>query len=115
MTARELRWPLGLLYTAAIAGAVVAAGGESLPRTLIVLGFLLLCPGLALLRLAGPFGGLALVVLGLALSIALDMGVALALAYSGLWSAHVALGILIAVVVAAVAADVHRRREVIAR
>jgi uncharacterized membrane protein len=110
----ELRWPLGLLYAAAVAGAVVAAGGESLPRTLVVLGFLLLCPGLALLRLAGGFEGLTSVVLALALSIALDMGVALTLAYTGLWSAQVVLGVLIAVVVAAVALDVHRR-EVIAR
>ena len=114
MIARELRWPLGLLYTAASVGAVVAAGGESMPRTVGVLAFLLVCPGLALLRLAGRFDGLSTVVLALALSIALDMIVALVLAYAGLWSAHVVLGILIAIVVAAVAADVHRR-EAIAR
>ena len=54
-------------------------------------------------------------VLALGLSIALDMAVALALAYAGLWSPQAGLALLIALVVAAVAADVHRRGEAVFR
>ncbi len=109
MIPRDLRWPAALIATAGVASSVVAAGGESLPRTLIVLGFLLVCPGLALLRLAGPFDALATATLAVALSIALDMLLALGLAYSGLWSPAAALVILVGLVVAAAGLDAWRR------
>lgn len=109
MIPRDLHWPAGLVAAAGVASAVTAAGGESLPRTLIVLGFLLLCPGLSLLRLAGSFDWLATVTLAVTLSIALDMLLALGLAYAGLWSPAAALVVLALVVVGAAVLDAWRR------
>jgi uncharacterized membrane protein len=105
----DLRWPAGLVAAAGVASAMTAAGGASLPRTLIVLGFLLLCPGLALLRLAGSFDWLATLTLSLTLSIAVDMLLALGLAYAGLWSPAAALIGLAGIVIGAAGVDAWRR------
>ena len=109
MIPKDLRWPAGLVAMAGIVTAVVAAGGQSLPRTLIVIVFLGACPGLALLRLAGDFDRLALATIAVALSIAIDMLLALLLTYSGLWSPSAALGALLIIVVAAAWLDAWRR------
>jgi len=109
MIPKDLRWPAGLIAAAGIVTAMVLAGGQSLPRTLIVIAFLGACPGLALLRLAGELDRFALVTIGVALSIAVDMLLALALAYSGLWSPSAALGALLIIVVGAAWLDAWRR------
>ena len=109
MIPEDLRWPAGLVMAAGVVSAVVVAGGQSLPRTLIVVGFLLVCPGLALLRLAGPLDALATVTFAIALSVAIDMLLALGLAYTGLWSPAAAFIALLVIVIGAAAADAHRK------
>ena len=108
MIPRDLRWPTGMVAAAGVVCALVIAGGQSLPRTLIVLGFMLICPGLALLRLIDPLDTLMTVTLAVALSVALEMLLALALAYSGLWSPGAALAILVGLVVGAAGVDAWR-------
>jgi uncharacterized membrane protein len=109
MIAPAMRWPAGFVAAAGVVSAVVAAGGPSALRTVLVLAFLLLCPGLALLRLVGRFDVLATVTLALALSVAIDMALALGLAYTGLWSPAAALVALVAIVIGAAGADARRQ------
>ena len=109
MISHELRWPVGLVAAAGMVAAVVVAGGESPPRTLIVAAFLLVCPGLALLRLAGPLDALATVTFAIALSLAIEMLLALALAYTGLWSPAAAFIVLLGIVIGAAGADAHSK------
>ena len=114
MIPRDLRWPTGLVATAGVVCALVIAGGESLPRTLIVLAFMLVCPGLSLLRLIEPMDTLMTATLAVALSLAVEMLLALGLAYAGLWSPAAALVVLVVQVVAAAGVDAWRT-EVAAR
>ena len=109
MIPEDLRWPAGLVTAAGVVSAVVVAGGQSLPRTLIVVGFLLVCPGLALLRLTGRMDTLATITIAVALSLALEMAVALALSYSGLWSPGAGLALLVSVVIGAAGLDAWRK------
>jgi len=109
MISRDLRWPVGLVAVAGMVAAVVVAGGESPARTILVAAFLLVCPGLALLRLAGPLDALATVTFAIALSVAIDMLLALGLAYTGLWSPAAAFIALLVIVIGAAAADAHRK------
>jgi hypothetical protein len=85
------------------AAAIVAVGldASSAYRAPIVLPFVLVCPGLALVRLLGIPTATARLSLGVALSLVLAVLVPAALLYAGAWSPAAALAILIAVAVAA--------------
>ena len=75
----------------------VAATDPSPIRTLLVVWFLAVCPGLAatgLLRLRDPWLEVAIVP---ALSFAIDIIVAGVLSYAGLWSTAAAIIILVAI------------------
>jgi hypothetical protein len=78
----------------------VATPGTSPLRTILVVWFMVVCPGLAtvgLLRLRDPWLELALVP---ALSLAIDVIVAGILLYAGVWSSATAVIILVAISVA---------------
>ena len=78
----------------------VAAPDPSALRTVLVVWFLAVCPGLAavgLLRLRDPWLEVALVP---ALSFAIDVIVGGILAYAGLWSSATAIIILVTISVA---------------
>jgi hypothetical protein len=86
---------VGSCALAMLAG--VAATGPSPLRTVLVVWFLAVCPGLAaigLLRLRDPWLEVALVP---ALSFAIDVIVGGVLSYAGLWSAATAIIILAAI------------------
>jgi hypothetical protein len=75
----------------------VAASGPSPLRTVLVIWFLAVCPGLAavgLLRLRDPWLEVAIVP---ALSLAIDVIVGGVLSYAGLWSTAAAIIILVVI------------------
>lgn len=85
-----------LASSALVMVAGVAATDASPLRTALVVWFLAVCPGLAvigLLRLRDPWLAVALVP---ALSFAIDVIVGGILSYAGLWSAAAAILILVA-------------------
>jgi hypothetical protein len=94
-------WPAGVLaVTAATAAAVLAPAPPSL-RLLAVLCFLVVCPGGAIVRLLSPGGWLVDLMLALAMSVALDVLAATALAYTGRWTPEANLAVLMAAAAAA--------------
>lgn len=100
MSARTWRPPAVLLFsTLAMLEGVAAHGGSPL-RTLLVVCFFAVSPGLALvglLRLSDPWLEAALVP---ALSLSLDAMVGGALSYAGVWSPAAGILILVAISVA---------------
>jgi hypothetical protein len=93
--------PIVILASSALAMLEgVAASGTSTPRTLVVVWFFVMCPGLGivgLLRLRDPWLELALVP---AVSLAVDVIVGAVLSYAGLWSLAAGVVILVAISVA---------------
>ena len=90
--------PVVILGSSALAmfGGMAATGPSPL-RTLLVVWFLAVCPGLAavgLLRLRDPWLEVAIVP---ALSFAIDIIVAGVLSYAGLWSTAAVIIILVAI------------------
>ena len=102
---RHLFWPA--LTTAWALGAVASAFAEpdfAVERTL-VLSFCLACPGLALARLLRLDDSLAVLTIGVALTLALDVLVAGTMVYSGVWNPEVTLVLLAAVAISAAAVE----------
>ena len=71
-------------------------------RAVLVVGFALVSPGLAWVRLLGLHDRLAELTLGIALSIALGTLVASLQAYAGAWSPRASIVVLAILVVAAI-------------
>ncbi len=91
-----LLWPAAILVSTAATGVAVLGNLGPPLRPLLAGWFLLFCPGMAfvrLLRLEDPASELAL---GLALSLATDTLVAIALLYARVWSAGLGLALLMA-------------------
>ena len=107
MSARP-HWPLVIGVSAAVAAVAVYADIDVAARAVVVLWFMLVCPGMALvrlLRLSDPLTELAIAV---ALSLALETVLAGALLYVGSANFEVTFGVLLGVTLAAVAVDVTR-------
>lgn len=103
-------WPPVLLFSALLAGVLAFANLDSPLRAVIVLWFMLVCPGLALVRLIRLADPVAELAVGVAASVALATLVASALLYAGLWSPQAVLAVLIGATVTGVALDLRRRR-----
>ncbi|MEA2254281.1 MAG: hypothetical protein QOG35_326 [Solirubrobacteraceae bacterium] len=79
-------------YAAAVAASALAAAGAALAglpapvRAPLVIGFLLLGPGMAFVPLLRLHDAVAELTLALALSLALDTLVAVTMLYAGAWS-----------------------------
>jgi hypothetical protein len=103
-----LIWP-AIIVASAIATVLASAGEPLQPlRTVLAFWFLLVCPGLALVRLlalSDPFAELAVAV---ALSLALDTAVGEALLFAGAWSASSGLVALAALSLGGAALQVAR-------
>ncbi len=112
MTRTRPPWPaISVASTAAVAAAA-ATGGSSTVRTLLVVWFLLTCPGMVLARLVDLDGVFEEASVGIGLSLAINLVVALSLVYVGVWSAGAVFGTVAAVTVgAALIALAHRRRQ----
>ncbi len=95
------RWAALNLALAAAAGVLVLADLDAPPRAPLVLAFLLVSPGFALVRLLHLGDRVAELTLVLALSVALDAIVPGVLLYADLWSPPAGLVVLFAVVLLA--------------
>jgi hypothetical protein len=110
MTTLRARWTEILVASAVLAGAVEAAGLQSPLRVAAILWFVLVCPGMAFVRLLDLEDAAAEIALAVALSIALATAVGGAALYSGLWAPGATLAILIAITIAAAVAPIARSR-----
>jgi hypothetical protein len=102
---RPLAWPVACASLTGVAAAAVLNGGVPSLRAAIVLPFLLVCPGVAVVRLLRLRDRTAELVLGLALSVAIDGGVPGILLYAHAWNVKLAFAIICAVTLVASVAD----------
>jgi len=106
-------WPATIVLSAASIALVVFAGVATPARPFIALWFLLLCPGMALVRLLRVGGVATELSLAIALSLALDTLVAGVMIYTGTWAPTAGLIVLIAISVAGAALQVSSSRQII--
>lgn len=107
---RDLIWPTTLALWAALAAVVVFVEVDSPLRPALVLSFLLLCPGLALVRLLRITDRVTEMTLAIAVSLALNALVPGLMLYLGAWSPRVGLLILITITAVATAYETARPR-----
>jgi hypothetical protein len=101
-------WPPVLLLSC-LAVATTTYGWTSSPlRPLVTTWFLLVCPGVALVRLLPRRGALALLVLSIATSLSLETIVAEVMLESRAWSPRATLAILITITSAGAATQLRR-------
>lgn len=89
--------PVVLIVFAALSTLVVITGTPAGLRPVLAFLFLLLAPGLAYARLLPAEDGIVLVTLAVALSLAIDTVVGMALLYMGQWSFVTAFLIIAAI------------------
>lgn len=89
-------WPSLIVLSALSTGLLALTNSAIGLRPLVALWFLLVCPGMAFVRLLPGKDGVVQWTLAVALSLALDALVAAILVYAHLWSPNLALVILIA-------------------
>jgi xanthine/uracil permease len=107
---------IALLVASGATELVVFAGGHGAIRVGLALGFLLLAPGWAILRLIDlDLDGVSFIGLAVALSACVDMAVATALLYARVWSAELALTAIVLGVVVAIILDLPTARTTIDR
>lgn len=111
MTGHGRLWPALLVVSALATGALVFSGFEDPFRPVVVLAFLFVCPGLALVRLLAIGEPVTELTLGVALSIALAVLVPGTLIYTGAWSPKLGLALLIAATLAASVRELLRPRS----
>ncbi len=103
-------WPVAIMLSAAIVGALAVGGTGSPLRPIVTLGFLTVCPGMAIIRLLQLEDVLTELTLAVAFSIALDSLVAGTMLYVGWWSPRWALGLLLGVSVIGAACQLRPAR-----
>lgn len=96
MTRLPWIWPVIIIISAIGAGLLALANILPPIRHLLSLWFLLVCPGMAYVRLLTNTDGLTQWTLAIALSLALDAVVAAFMLYTGHWSPNWGLVALIA-------------------
>ncbi len=105
MNWKRLIWPGILLLSTAAVLLAAFMGWQSPLRPIITLWFMVVCPGMALLRVFGlrlPVSGWTLAI---AFSLALDTAVGIALLYAGKWSWQTGLIILASITVVSALID----------
>ena len=95
MTRAFWLWPIIIIVSAMSTGFLVFTGNESPVRAVLAFWFLLICPGMALVRFLCISDGFAELSIAIALSIAIDTIVAGTMLYAGAWSTSVTLLLLI--------------------
>lgn len=115
MTRRSLTWPAAILLSTVAVSVVTYAGIWPSVRPFVALPFLVLCPGLAWARLLRVEPELNTILLGVALSLAVDTIVATALLYAHQPSVQVNLGALIAITIGGLLADANLRQLLLRR
>ncbi len=92
---RSIGWPLVIIASALGAGLMMFSNTVSPLRPVLIFWFLLICPGMAFLRLLRLQERLTELTLAIALSLALDTIVAEAMISARLWSPQAGLVTLI--------------------
>lgn len=90
-------WPFVIVLLGVFAFLTVVIGVWPQWRALIVFSFMLICPGMAFVRLLNVKDSLITITLAVALSLAIDAVVAMIQLYSQQWSPTFGLVILIAI------------------
>lgn len=103
MEKRETRWAVMIVGLSLLMLVLNSLGAPSALRTLVNLSFLLLCPGMAFVLLLKLQPAWFELMLGVALSLALDALVAGVMAYTAIWSPAAGMWILAGVSLAGVA------------
>jgi hypothetical protein len=93
-------WALVLLASSVAVAITTYAWPSSPVRPAVTTWFLLVCPGMALVRLLPPRGAVTMLVLAVATSLALETLLAEAMLEANAWSPNATLGILLALTVA---------------
>ncbi|MEM3486615.1 MAG: hypothetical protein QXI12_13465 [Candidatus Methanomethyliaceae archaeon] len=91
----SLWWPVILEGSAVAAGLVVLSEGPSLVRVAVVCWFLLICPGMAFVRLLGIEERLTELTLAIAVSMAIELLIAQIMVFFRIWAPRVGLAGLI--------------------
>jgi hypothetical protein len=86
MSPRQWWWPAVVLASAVALTLLILLAPNGPLRPLVALWFLLVCPGVTLVRSLGVSEGLPQFVLGVAVSISLETAAGLLMAYAGVWS-----------------------------
>ena len=92
-------WPVTIVISSAAAGFVTFVDTDARVRSVIVLWFLLVCPGMVLMRFVHLREPIFEWTLAVALSLAVDALVAGILLYAGRWSPPGAFAILLGLTV----------------
>ncbi len=92
---RRFIWPLVILISAIIAGLLAASSYNAPIRMLVAFWFLLVCPGMAFVRLFAFKEKLAEWVLAIGLSIAIDVVVSEIAVVNRMWSLQGMVDVLI--------------------
>jgi hypothetical protein len=110
MTRLGRPWPLLILASCVAVALVYWLDAPQPTRSIFVFWFFLTCPGIAVVGLLNIRDRLNEVVLGVALSIAVDTGVALVMALAKVWSPDLGLAVLIGFSLLGAAIQAHHRR-----
>ena len=90
-------WPAIIVILATGTGLLMYSDSRSLLRPVMALCFLLVCPGMSLMRLLHIHDSLTELTLAIALSMAIDAIVAAIMLYSASWSPQRSLNVLIGI------------------
>ena len=112
-------WPVLILLSSLASVGVTFADWQSPIRALLILWFIVICPGMGLVRLLRLHDPLAEFMFAIGLSIALATIVASAILYADLWSPPLILAILATISIAGAFVQLllprHPRPETVAR
>ena len=103
-----IRTPLLLSAFSFTVAVLVFLDAPAIVRAPLTLGFILLCPGFSIVRLAGVAPPLAELALAIALSLALALLVAGTLLFAGVWSPGASFGLLLVIATSANLAEALR-------
>ena len=111
MSLRPRLWPPLIGVSTAAAVGVTYAGAAGPLRPLVVLWFLAVCPGMAVVRLLRLRDGVSELVLAVAVSLSLETLVAAIALYGGRWSPELVLDVVAGIALAGAAAETLLVRE----
>jgi len=103
-------WSVIISFSALGAALAAALDWPAPLRPALVIWFVAICPGMAIVRLLRLDSLLVEVTLAIALSLALAGLIASALVYAGLWSPNLVLELLVAITVGALILGLRARR-----
>jgi hypothetical protein len=104
-------WSVIISFSALGAALAVALDWPVPLRPALVIGFVAICPGMAIVRLLRLDSILIELALAIAVSLALAGLLASALVYAGLWSPNVVLELLVVIAVGGLVLGLRQRRS----